>query len=146
MRTYRSLKDSEKLVLALNDVSSKSFNDRKRTGWDPYDAIHLPKGFQLIDGYVGKYLKLRNDKYVVIYPEHYYEMQQNDVNESMVVNRIKNGATLEQAIKHSYKNNEFDFKKQTKQKATIFNTQYLKSIPYSELLFQQACKQFLEAK
>lgn len=136
---YKDLDNIDKATLNINGVSNAVFNQRIKRGWEVYDAINLPNSFRTIDGEIRKSL-LVNGTIFFIYPHHYYKMSAYNLNEFDVINRILNGATLDEAVKSSKGCNVYDktFEQREEEK---------KARPtYAQLLFKQACKQFLEAK
>lgn len=136
---YKDLEKHEKATLNANGVTNAVFNQRIKRGWELYDAINLPSSFRTVDGEVRKSLVV-NGEVFFIYPHHYYKMVAYKLNEYDLINRILNGATLDEAVKSSKSNSVYD--KSVKQRELE-----RKARPtYAQLLFKQACKQFLEAK
>lgn len=136
---YRDLKDDEKAKVDENGVSNAVFNQRIKRGWEIYDAINLPNTFRTIDGEIRKSLVV-NGTIFFIYPHHYYKMVDYNLEEYDLLNRILNGATLDDAVKSSKGCSVYDKTVEQREKEE-------KARPtYAQLLFKQACKQFLEAK
>jgi len=136
---YNDLEKHEKATLNANGVTAAVFNQRIKRGWKLYDAINLPGSFRTIDGEIRKSLFVTGEVFF-IYPHHYYKMLVYKLNEYDLINRILNGATLDEAVNSSKGNSEYD-------RSVIQSKKETKTKPnYAQLLFEQSCKQFLEAK
>lgn len=136
---YRDLKNDEKATLNANGVTNVVFNQRIKRGWELYDAINLPNSFRTIDGEVRKSIVVNGVVYF-IYPHHYYKMIAYKLDQYDLINRIENGATLDEAVNSSKGCSIYDKSvEQRKIEAKARPT-------YAQLLFKQACRQFLEAK
>ena len=136
---YKDLDNVDKATLNINGVTNAVFNQRMKRGWELYDAINLPNSFRTIDGEVRKSLHV-NGTIFFIYPHHYYKIVAYKLDEYDLIKRILNGATLDEAVKLNKGSNVYD-------KSFEQREQEKKARPtYAQLLFKQACKQFLEAK
>lgn len=143
---YNDLSKDEKAVLKTNNVSNNVFNQRIKRGWDVYDAIHLPTAFRTIDGEVRKTLVTRNNVHF-IYPHHYYQMQAHNLTNTDVIKRIQNGSSFDEAVNTPATKSEYDFAPhQEVHEAKQLQQADNEKINYAQLLFEQSCKQFLEAK
>lgn len=152
IRTYKDLTDNEKRILERGGIDRQTYNRRVSTHWSEEDALFLPSKFRLRDGEISYKLEFYTQTFWVL-PRHYYRMQMNGLDEDIILKRIANGAAnLNEAVERKKGLSRYDIPihireaRQKREKATIFNTNNLKQIPYAELLFQQSCKQFLEVK
>ena len=135
---YADLSKDNKAILKTNEVTNHMFNQRMKTGWELYDAIHLPNTFRLIDGEIKRSISI-NDEIYYMYPHHDFKMKFYKLDTQDVVKRIKNGATMEQATSVVNSDSSFD-------KGRVAKKARVNKINYAQLLFEQSCKQFLEDK
>ncbi|WP_433912321.1 hypothetical protein [Staphylococcus sp. LKG3-3] len=143
---YNDLDKDEKAILKANNVSKNVFNQRIKRGWDPYDAIHLPTAFRTIDGEVRKTLVTRDNVYF-LYPNHYYQMQAHGLTNTDVIKRIHKGAAFDEAVNIPAGKSDYDeLEEIVMQEAPVKEQTDDNKINYAQLLFEQSCKQFLEAK
>lgn len=144
---YNHLNKEEKALLKLNGVSNQTFNQRVKRGWDVYDAIHLPSSFRMYDGELRKTLVTRENVHFV-FPNHYYKMQAHGLTSADVINRINNGAAFNDAINLLNGDSEYDEVQNEEKIIELPQVQQSQDnkTSYAQLLFEQSCKQFLEAK
>lgn len=135
---YNDLDEHDKAKLKSNSITNTIFNQRMRMGWELYDAINLPNTFRNVNGEILQELKV-NDTTYRLYPHHYFKMQFYKLTNKDIGKRIENGATVEQATSAIKDGSIYDKGKVVKKKKPKGKT-------YAQLLFEQSCRQFLEAK
>lgn len=135
---YKDLSKEDKVILNANSVTNTAFNHRMKMGWELYDAINLPSSFRSVDGEIKRSINVNGEIYH-IYPYHYFKMQFYKLSSYDIIKRIDNGATIEQATSVINGASKYDI-------APVVEQEKDNKINYAQLLFEQSCKQFLEAK
>lgn len=140
--TYNKLSKDEKAIVEESGLSKETYNRRMKNHWTKDNAMYLPPEFKRVGNQYIRRLYVDSIEIQVSVKNH-YKMRAKGLTDEDVMNRIANGATLEMSIACSPGRSVFD---KTYQERVAMYLEKERTVNYCDLLFQQSCRQFLEAK
>ncbi|MGC9676033.1 hypothetical protein ACOP1M_00130 [Staphylococcus warneri] len=137
------LNDAEKVILYKNGLTQNQYKNRIKMGWDSDNALFLDNSFRMVNGEIFKTFIVDNKSYYMT-PAHYFKMRSKQLNYEVVKQRLSQGMSMSESVKHAYGELLCDNYSQEEVEHMKKHKNHRKeSIQYANLLFGQMMKNFI---